>query len=389
MIKKNLREVQPESKKVFMASCNKVGLMLTLFYGSLATFLSAQTETTKPLHLSVSYIGEGADNFNGGIKRGSTYLGLVSLKAELNTRMAGWWDGGTLLIEGMNTHGGLPAADLTGDFQGVSNIEAGNHTFLNNLWFAQQIGKINLTAGLQNMDGNFAASEYGSAFINSSFGIPSTFAYNIPSPIFPFTALGLRLEWSLLENLLLKTAVYDGQPDDFESHPYRLNWEISQKEGFLSISEIEWNKSPLKDRNGSYKIGLYYHQSTDSSNIKQKNNGVYLIADQEINQKISAFGQLSVSPKNKNQHYLYAGAGINLKGILTKNSDDLLGFGIAHAALKNFDRKGETAFELTYQYHFNEYFSLQPDLQYILHPAGTGETINNAFVGLLRFYINF
>ncbi|MBP7368204.1 MAG: carbohydrate porin [Paludibacteraceae bacterium] len=239
------------------------------------------------------------------------------------------------------------------------------------------------------MDGNFAASEYGSAFINSSFGIPSTFAYNIPSPIFPFTALGLRLEWSLLENLLLKTAVYDGQPDDFESHPYRLNWEISQKEGFLSISEIEWNKSLLKNRNGSYKIGLYYHQSTDSLNIKQKNNGVYLIADQEINKNTSAFAQLSVSPKNKNRHYLYAGAGINQKGIFRKNSNDLLGFGIAYAALKNFDKKGETAFELTYQYCFNEHFILQPDLQYILHPAGTEETINNTFVGFLRFYVNF
>jgi len=83
------------------------------------------------------------------------------------------------------------------------------------------------------------------------------------------------------------------------------------------------------------------------------------------------------------------GAGINLKGIISQNSDDLLGLGIAYAALKNLDKKGETAFELTYQYCFNEHFSLQPDLQYIFHPAGREETINNTFVGFLRFYINF
>jgi len=368
---------------------NKATFPLTMLLSYVVSFMQAQTETTKPLQLSVSYTGEEAGNFSGGIKRGSTYLGLVSLKAELNTQYAGWWEGGTFMAEGMNTHGGEPAANLTGDFHGVSNIEAGNHTFLNNLWFAQEIGKIKLTAGLQNMDGNFAATEYGSTFINSSFGIPSTFAYNIPSPIFPFTALGLRLEWNILENLWLKTAIYDGQPDDFESHPHRLNWEIGQKEGFLSISEIEWGKSLLKNQNGSYKIGFYYHQSTDSLNIKQNNKGAYLIVDQQISKQTAAFAQLAISPKNKNQHYLYAGAGINLKGILRQNSDDLLGLGVAYAALKNFDKKGETAFELTYQYCFNEHFALQPDLQYILHPAGTEEKINNAFAGLLRFYINF
>ena len=96
-----------------------------------------------------SYKGDFVSNLNGGIKTGSTYLGLADLFLELNTENAGLWKGGTFMLHGANTHGGEPSANLIGDLQVVSNIEAGNHTFLYELWYSQTFGNVHTTIGLQ------------------------------------------------------------------------------------------------------------------------------------------------------------------------------------------------------------------------------------------------
>lgn len=129
--------------------------------------------------------------------------------------------------------------------------------------------------GLQDLNVNYAASEYGSLFINSSFGIPSTIAYNIPSPIFPLTALGFHLEWQPTQHFKWKAAIFDGMPEGFEN--FHLKWKLNKQNGFLNITEMEWNKNFQENRSGIYKIGAYYHNSRDSMQHTQKNRSFYLL----------------------------------------------------------------------------------------------------------------
>jgi len=85
---------------------------------------------TPPFSFEASYIGDVVSNFSGGIKKGTTYLGLANIKASFNTETANFWKGGKAYLNIGNTHGGEPSTNLIGDFQGVSNIEAGNLTFM-------------------------------------------------------------------------------------------------------------------------------------------------------------------------------------------------------------------------------------------------------------------
>lgn len=346
-------------------------------------------EQKSPFSFAASYIGDVVSNFSGGIKRGTTYLGLANIKAGFDTKDANWWKGGQIFVNLGNTHGGKPTETLVGDFQGVSNIEAGNLTFLYELWYKQNFGKVDITLGLQDLNADFAVSENGCLFSNSSFGVHSSLADNISSPIFPLTALGANLQWNISDSFLWETAIFDGTPDDFETNPYNLNWKLSKSQGFLAVTEFQLNKSVLKGKTGNYKLGLYFHQHNDTLDAEQKNGGLYFVGDQQITDHISLFSQIGVSPKNMNKNNYYYSIGINCKGVFENRKNDQFGVAVAYAGINGNAVGSETAFEMAYQFEINKCIYVKPDIQYIINPAGTDVKLDNALVGFIRFGVDF
>jgi len=353
----------------------------------------ASAQTTEPakesaLNFKASYIGDLVSNFSGGIKTGTVYLGLANIKADFNTKTAGWWKGGEGYINVGNTHGGEPSANLTGDFQGISNIEAGNHSFLYELWYKQNFKKVDVTAGLQDLNTTFATCENGAIFTNSSFGIHSSIADNVSPPIFPLTALGCNMQWAITDTFLWEASIFDGTPNDFDQNPYNTKWDLNIEKGFLAITEVQLNKSLLAGRKGTYKFGVYYHQHIDTLNVEQKNGGIYFVGDQQISNRLSLFSQIGLSPKKMNKNNRYFGVGINCKGPIDKRPDDQLGLAIAYAGIDNNSVGSETAIELTYKFQVDKNVYLRPDLQYIVNPAGTDVKLENALVGFVRIGID-
>jgi len=346
-----------------------------------------EIKAESPFSFSASYIGDVVSNFKGGIRRGTSYLGLANMKGDFNTNK--WWKGGEVFINIGNTHGGEPTANLVGDFQGVSNIEAGDLTFLYELWYKQSFGNFSATLGLQDLNAAFAVNEDGGLFTNSSFGIHSSIADNIPSPIFPLTALGANIQWNISDSFEWQTAIFDGTPDDFENNPYNTNWKLSKDQGFLAVTEFQIKKSLLSGKTGSYKFGIYYHQHNDTIETVRKNGGFYLVADQQITKKLFLFSQIGLSPKSVNKNDVYCSLGFNYKGLISSRPDDQFGVAVAHAGIHNSVIGSETAIETAYQLQINRNIFIKPDIQYIINPAGTDTKLANALVGFVRFGIQF
>lgn len=352
----------------------------------------AQEESAKKepaILISGLYTGDIVSNFSGGIKKGTVYLGLVNLKGDFNTEIANWWKGGEVFVNIGNTHGGEPSANLVGDFQGISNIEAGNHTFLYELWYKQNFKNLNITIGLQDLNANFATCDNSALFSNSSFGIHSSIADNVSPPIFPLTALGANIKWNISETFLWETAIFDGTPDDFNKNPYNTKWSLSKDQGYLTITEFQLKKSLLNGKDGCYKLGGYFHQHNDSIDVLQKNDGFYFVGDQQVSSKLSVFCQIGLSPKKKNKNNRYCGVGINCKSLFDKRHDDQFGLAVAYAGIDGNSVGSETAVELTYKLQLNRNIYLRPDIQYIINPVGTEAKLNNALVGFIRFGLGF
>jgi len=353
----------------------------------------ANAQTNEPakepaISFKASYIGDVVSNLSGGIKAGTVYLGLANIKGDFNTGAANWWKGGEAFVNVGNTHGGEPSANLTGDFQGISNIEAGNHSFLYELWYKQNFKKVNITVGLQDLNANFATCENGAIFTNSSFGIHSSISDNVAPPIFPLTAPGMNVQWNMSDTFVWEAALFDG-PVDFDQNPYNTRWDLNLKNGMLAITEIEINRSLITGKKGTYKFGLYYHQHTDTLSTQKRDGGFYFVGDQQINTKISVFTQVGLSPKKINKNNRYFSLGINCKAPFDKRPNDQLGLAFAYAGIDDNSVGSETAIELTYKLQLNKNIYLRPDLQYVINPAGTDVKLDNALVGFVRFGIDF
>jgi len=363
---------------------------ITLSMNARNTF-SQEMENSKvsPFKFNASYVGDVVSNFSGGIKKGTTYLGLANLKAGFDTETASWWKGGRLFINIGNTHGGEPSSTLVGDFQGVSNIEAGNLSFLYELWYKQKLGRIDITLGLQDLNADFAVNDDGAMFTNSSFGIHSSIADNVAPPIFPLTALGANIRWNISDTFLWEAAVFDGTPDDFKTNPYNTEWKLSKNQGYLAVMELQIKKSLLSGKTGNYKAGVYYHQHNDTIALEQKNGGFYFVGDQQISDKLYVFSQIGLCPKKMNKNNRYISLGLNCKGLIETRKNDQFGIAIAYAGIHDSKVGSETAIEMTYKFELTKNIYMRPDIQYIINPAGTDVKLQNDLVGFIRFGVDF
>ncbi len=370
-----------------------------------ATSLSAQNEpdsiksvNNNPFSFEGSYTGDFFANMAGGIKEGVGHLGMGNLKMGFDTEKARFWKGGSFFINGAAIYGDSPTENFVGDLQVVSNIDGGTHIYLHEAWFRQQVANFEFTIGLQDLNADFMATENGGEFINSSFGVPPVVANNIPVPIFPLTGLGITAKWNINDLFTWQAAIFDGNQTPFEDNPHNVKWEICADDGFLAATELHF-KTKIKELDGTYKAGVYYHSGWDDPESDEEENpenyGFYIIADQDImrnesrNKRLSLFTQIALSPKDVNTHNFYWGLGVNYFGVFSKEGKDNLGFAIASVGLHKSRHKHETALEAYYKIQLTENIAVQPDLQYVINPSGTDEDLDNAFIGFLRLHINF
>ncbi len=368
-----------------MKRCGFLFLFLLIF----CTNLFAENDSVpkklrkNPLSLELAYKGDVAGNAVGGIKRGVGYLGYLSVALHFSTENAGWWRGGELCIGGGNTHGSTPSASWLGDFQIADNIEAGNHTFLEQLWFRQSFWHMSVTVGLQDLNADYAVCEAAGDFFNSSFGIHSTLSTHFAAPIFPITGLGLNWRWDINERWAWQAAVYDGSPLGFDENPYNVKWRLSKEKGFLTITEGQFLPTIAEKLNGAYKLGAYYHTSKAIF-------GLYLSAEQQClateRHDLTAFLQAAVAPQFKHHNQAHLAAGVNLEGVFSKKKRDKMGLAFTTAFMECGTH--ETAIEWFYKYQLLKQLYLQPDVQYIVHPSG-GEVLKNALFLALRVGVNF
>lgn len=338
----------------------------------------------KAVEFNVSYKGDFFGNFVGGQKQGGTYLGFAQIGIGIDCEKAHWWRGGYFYISGGNTHGGTPTRTFVGDFQGVDNIEAGNHTFLEQFWFSQTFKHVTFSFGLQDFNADYAACDHASNFLNSSLGLHSTISSNIPVPTFPINGLAFNFKWNINDQMLWQTGIYDS-PLDFDENPYNVNWKLSSAKGYILATEYEYNPLFHNNLESSFKIGAFYQTA---EKIWALHFCIEQMAWHKNNSDITLFLMASLADKKRCENYLFASTGIECHGVFSKKGKDMLGLA-ATCAMFNSDKKAETTFELTYRYQLLDFLYLQPNIQYIINPAGTDAELDNALTAFLRFGIEF
>lgn len=404
--------------------------------------LSRLTETWDGLHkrlddagiqFGIRYDGEVFSNTVGGARRGSGYLGNLNLQLTFDAERLVGWPGATVFLYGLGTHGGHPSA-YVGDAQGVSNIEAPAKWKLEEGWLQQNLfdNRLSFLFGRYDLNSEFYRLQSAGLFLNSSFGIGPEFSQSGadgPS-IFPNTAVGSRLAFKPMDEIVLRAAVLDGVPVQRANGSQHV---FAKDDGVLIVTEAAYLYRPTGaeqprtrefriGRNccGAYTaklaVGAWYYTArfddlatlhTNGEPIRRRGGrGFYLVADgvvyqdaQNPDRQLTAFGQFGIGDPRVYRFAYYTGGGLTVSALLPGRSQDQLG--LAVAAAHNGDpyiealrfqgmraRRSEVSFELTYLAQFGAHFALQPDLQFILNPS-TDPKLKNALALMLRFEVSF
>jgi porin len=388
-------------------------------------------------------ISEILDNFSGGIGRGPLYEGLTDLNVGLDLRPYFGWRG-VFFVRVYQIHGRGLTANEVDNLNTISGIEATRTTRLFEAWYEQHIGDwLRIRIGEQSAGQEFIVTSTARVFVNGAFGWPTLPSVDLPSggPGFPLGTPAVRFRIDFNDELTFFSGIFDGNPTgaplgtanpqarDLSGTAFRTS------DGVLWINEVRYNpgNSPAT---GGYRLGAWYNSerfpdidlasngvslaNPASTGIPRRYNGdfsFYGIVDQPVFHKensddgFSLFARAMGAPGDRNLVDLYLDGGVAYKG-LTGHGDTLaLGVAFAHigSAARALDaeqatltnglypiRSSETAVELTYQFNIARWWTLQPDLQYIVNPGGgipdpqaPTIRIKNALIGGVRTIITF
>ncbi len=361
------------------ALCSQLAIAITM----MAIAHPAAAQPQQGITTELFYLGEAVQNFSGGLQRGTLYHATGDLTVTVDTEEAGWWPHGTLFIDTLINNGADPSARLIGDVQTASNISDGSRTRLQQLWYEQQWGEnLALLVGLHDLNSEFYVTEYGTLFLNSSFGVGPDLSSSAPVSIWPQAGAAARLAIHV-EHFYLLSAIYDGDPT---TRAIKAN-----SEGLMYISEAGWSAGAT-----AYKVGIWHHTGNKIAADGRRftsNSGGYAVIDQPLaawkSSHLSMFLQLGINQQDRNDISNYLGAGLHLDAPFSSRPDDVAGIAVARSGFSPVSRRvqsllpAETAIELTYHLMLTPWLSIHPSLQWIQHPSGD-PALQNAVVGMLR-----
>lgn len=391
-----------------------------------------------------SYSAEVWGNTTGGMQQGTVYTGLLQFGANIDLEKLVGWKGASVNTTWLWLSGRDVSADYVGNFLTVSNIAGFNTLRMFDLWFQQNLfeDKLSIRLGQLNADGEFVISDYGALFLNGTFGWPAFLYTNIPDggPGYPMGTLGARIAWNPVEWFTFQTAIFQGDVFAQNVNRHGFRWHLDAETGYFWMNEaqVRWNHQEGADGlPGQLKGGFWYDTADfaganpDSMTTYQGNYGFYAIIDQMLyrepeapdpatkdgktvaggksaksaataassSQGLGWFGRIAFSPQDRNFVGFYFDTGITYQGLVPTRDSDTAGLGFAYAQLTEGAAQGafnngsrevgaEMVLEATYQAQLTNWLVVQPDLQFIIQPGGSG-SIDNSFVIGGRLTVTF
>jgi carbohydrate-selective porin OprB len=239
--------------------------------------------------------------------------------------------------------------------------------------------RVELRVGRIATGDDFLVFHYNYVFVQNGFdGNPAAIFFNAPGMTpYPHTTWGALVQGRPSERTYVKGGLYNGDTSIRDNKHHGLDWSMD---------------GPL------FAIGEAGYKRDDQMLLRFGEPG--------SNRGLGVTGSALISPdQSVSQMPFFSTAGFLVRGLFPSRPGDGGGFGIVFGQFSNdlqdSQRRAqqtnptvgvqryETALEFTYGFRFRGgALFLQPDLQYIIRPGGTGQ-IPDAFVGGVRAGINF
>jgi porin len=384
-------------------------------------------------------------NTMGGASVGNGDTGVLQFGLDADMKKLAGVEGGTFHSSWLWLYGRDINANVANAFS-VSGIAASPALRCYELWYQQAFAgnAFSLRAGLLAVDTDFVLSDTAALFLNSSFGLANLASFNLANsgPIYPMATPGVRLEINPTGWLTLHSVFAQANPFSQQENLHNFNWNFGSSGGLLSINEAraDWKALFRTELPGTAKAGFWIQNgpspmlpeefSFGAPTKLQYSTGFYGILDQALYRVptgernshagtsfpirdeavvpepddaaprgLNAFTRAGFCPQPDNPMSLFVDGGLVYTGLIPGRKADRLGLAFAYGQVSSGYRtlaaqeglpgaSFEAVSELTYSIQVAPAVTLQPDLQYVLHPGGT-QQYGNAVVAGFRATVTF
>ena len=343
----------------------------------------------------------------GGKTRGVQYAGLLNAYLNFDLDKLLGIGGTRFVVSGSWASGRSLSEEDIGNFFNVSNVFSGDTLRLYQMFLRTDLleGRVNFAFGRMAVGDKFAYSSLFYNYVSLAFDEnPVSIPINNPGFISnPEASWGAWLRGSPVDELYLMAGVYNSNPDLGRDSAHGVDF--SFRDGAIIIAEAGYVHNQTKGSGkmpGKYKLGAYYDtgsftrlggNSDNSETNEDGNYGFYAIGEQMVyreraasDQGLTPWAALTFAPKEKiNTFPLFVSGGLVYQGLFNARDHDKTAFAVVYGKVSD-DLKSkdfELLFELTHILEITSWLNIQPDIQYIVHPGGSGEIPDALVIGVL------
>jgi porin len=309
--------------------------------------------------------------------------------------------------------------NLSGDYLGTntltSSIAGEESERIDQMWYKQWLfdHKFSITLGQVAAVNEFGATDFFDILMNDELGYAPNAIFSTRQPFSPAGKPGV-IVWGdlsgIAKGLYAKAGVFTSDGNS----PYRpdsngVYYYNDFQHGIAESAEIGY-KEPDTIYNGTYKVGVNLDQgeryvNPASGQVYHEDINVYGIVEKTVYRPIGVNGKIDDgrgldllgefigAPGDRNALQYEFTFGGRYTGLFPDRPQDKVGFGVIYSdngeAFSEASLNGggpgiggETTLELDYQYNPAPWLSIQPDVQYIIDPAGLSSRDNILVTGL-------
>jgi porin len=346
-----------------------------------------------------------ARNVSGGIRQDSDYAQDIYFGTELDLERLLGWKGTTFRLSGID-RAGNSIDESVGGVYSVMQLVGGQTYFLYGVSLEKEWwnDRLSLKFGRITATDDFAGSPLYSYYLNNSInGQIRAVLFDGVMTSYPFPVWGTRFAYRPMPGFEAKIGVYQLTKNMFDPDEHGVDFAFKGSDGISVFTELDW----LNDWNGKpghFAIGVnsvsFHMPEFTSNDTIDSFFRYYLQADQQVYQESAGSDQgltlfLTFAYTTQQQaalmHY-QTSMGAIYKGLFAGRPDDRLILGATYGrlstdyadqqqALGNGNPTYELPLELGYRVQLTKFAYIQPDIQYVIHPGGSGDIPNATVLG--------
>jgi porin len=367
------------------------------------------------VEFSVSYTTDLAGNPVGGMESGFTYTDNIAFGVRLDLEKSLGWRGASFTLAATDRNGDSLSQNFIGNQFTVQQIYGGQTAILTTMTLIQKFwdDKAQIKVGRFSSGDDFASSPLYWLYMNNGIdGNPQALPVNATFSAYPWASWGARLRLDPMPEWNAQFGLYQVSDRTFARNLNGLNMAFAQTDGVMFLGQLGWTPQLYREQTasgdeitglaGHYWVGAYYstwqYPQFGTTDTAPGAYGFYWHADQMVfqespgsDQGLTLWTAFVLSPQENIAKVPFQwNAGVVYQGLVPQRDKDIIMFGLAYGnfsddygdagqAYQGKPVSFEAALEWGYRVQVNQFLYVQPNVQYVIQPGGTG-AIPNALV---------